>query len=130
MPVERGLSIDRRIHSRSWAESPDKRSAFSAETTMPRIIAELNPWCSISFNPAIVTPSGVVTESTRDFGMLAAHQDQLGGSLGGLCRQPDGFVGVESDLDSALRGGPDGAQEESDPNRRRETSPGSSALPR
>ena len=38
-------------------------AAFSAEVSIPFIIAELKPLCSISFNPEIVHPSGVVTLS-------------------------------------------------------------------
>lgn len=36
-------------------------SAFAAESRIPLIIAELNPWCSISLRPAMVQPRGVVT---------------------------------------------------------------------
>ena len=36
---------------------------FLKEVTIPRIREEDRPWCSISFNPSIVHPMGVVTLS-------------------------------------------------------------------
>ncbi len=41
------------------------------EVTIALIMAELNPWCSISFNPAIVIPWGVVTLSISDLGCFS-----------------------------------------------------------
>jgi len=43
-------------------------SAVDADSRMPLIRAELKPWCSISFNPAMVQPRGVVTRSISDSG--------------------------------------------------------------
>ena len=42
---------------------PDKFSSLLKEVIKPRITAELRPWCSISFNPEMVIPCGVVTLS-------------------------------------------------------------------
>ena len=41
-----------------------RSAALSAAVTIPLIIAELKPLCSIWFNPEIVHPLGVVTLST------------------------------------------------------------------
>src|SRR5689334_5503037 len=44
--------------------------AMFEESLMPLIRAELNPWCSISFNPAIVHPFGEVTLSISSSGWV------------------------------------------------------------
>ena len=46
-------------------------SILFADLTIARIIAELNPRCSISFKPEIVIPFGVVTLSISDSGYIS-----------------------------------------------------------
>src|SRR5215217_1344629 len=42
--------------------------AMLADNLMPLIMAELRPWCSISFKPAMVQPLGEVTLSISSSG--------------------------------------------------------------